>query len=281
VSPKAPPRSIAGIKNATEQEILKIGGPVPLCPFEVRSLVRAAERFTLLDVGPLLRHWSKDGDIWACRHWPWAAYACQQWLFQHSYRVTHQFPDMRPTDVKDALKRIAKNADTIVQDLALLQMSANNGLTAAKDQPGHIGWLLTFIGLSQDYDLSAVDALKVGFNDAEVAASVFLQNGMAERLIRLGVSAEVAAKVANTSLLTRNKAGTDPMLPNFVLQLKAVWESLTDRTASVAKVHRTNESRPDFVIFCQSLAELAIGQADVAIQPAAPTHDMIAAALNA
>jgi hypothetical protein len=273
------------MESAVERDIRLAGGPVPLHPVDDDVFHRPCRRYPLEDVAPLYACWSSKGEGWAARHWPWVAFAIYHWLFSHEYHRTHNVPDVRPTDVKGLLTRISKNADAITEDLAALQMATNNMVPTASNQAGHIGWLLTFVLLFTKYDFTAEDALTKGFSDAEVGETLLLQMGLLERLTRLSVAAGVAADIAKDDLLARHKSGVDPMLPTLVSRLALIWESLSERTPATGKIAKVDETRPDFIIFVQRIADYALsvgdGRTDRASLPAAPTHDMIATALRA
>jgi hypothetical protein len=295
LSSDTPPRSIASFENATERQIREIGGPAPLHAIEGRALVRAAERYGLSEFKDSLEPDAQNGDAtWAARHWPWVAFACHQWLFEHAQRVAYaQFEgadqrrgastELTPTMIKSALVGIAKKAQSIADDLAMLQRATNNAAWAAKNQPGHIAWLLSFISLYQDYDFSAADAAANGFADEQIAESIFIQGGLTQRLARLSeaAAAAAAATIAQTSALTKVPVGQDPMLPTFVFRLAEIWKSLTGKsTVWTTRAQGSDDERPPFVIFCQAVATVAINHAELDARPPMPTLDMIDTALK-
>ena len=260
----------------------ELGGLVPLWDLDRRAVIRAAERFPLFQVEPAVARWAKETDeVWARRHWPWVALASDQWLFQHRYRSGVTLPEYRPGDVKAAFARIAKNAEAIAQDLADLQMATNNTVASAQHQPGHVGWLLTGVCLFQERDFSTADKAAEGFTADEIATAMFAQIALTERLVRLSVAAGHFGEFADIDLLRRTKPGVDPVLPTYVGRLATIWESLSGRRASVGKVHRADDDRPVFVIFCQECASMALACAGEGAAPPLPSPDQVAAALAA
>ena len=101
--------------------------------------------------------------------------------------------------------------------------------------------------------------------DSEIA-------GLYRHLTRVELAATAAAKRIAPELLRRPRRQSDPGLPHLVDHAAVIWLSLTRRRASVNRVTRRGDKRPDFAIFVTNIAKMACGHE--------PTLDEIATAFR-
>lgn len=260
---------------AEARRVREAGGPAEIGQLPLEFLRYRPFGASLELALPELVRWSKDGEAWAIRHWPWAALAADSWLADHA----RQSDGLRPTDVDVGFDRITKHARALSDVIAELQQSSSNPAGNAATQTAHLRWLLTV------FSRMGLDRVPLeqaaGSTDAEGLMAFAEMSHFTEKLEFVAAAAGLAKQLAQRELLARPVSGSDPMLPKFVWRLSEVWTSLTGRKASAAKVHKVDETRPDFVIFVQAMAALALEAHQGNANPQIPTHDMIAAALRA
>jgi hypothetical protein len=184
---------------------------------------------------------------------------------------------LRPTDVRQALERIAKSAAALSDDLHTLMSAAQSRAPADGAHSAYVAQLVTFLGIA----VAPIERDDQGspFSLAGTGAAVVSLQDFDRRLAGAVAAAELLARGGlDPALLARKKSGEDPALPAFVGLLADVWRSLTGREPSTRKVQKARGEEPDFVLFVQSVARLVAEKHAGRVKP--PTIDTIAGALK-
>jgi hypothetical protein len=236
---------------------LELGGPAPLRGrVDRNTFARCCNEFSWRKVEPTLRRFQKDRDI-AKRHWPWVAFALNQYRFERN-QLQRRGATLNPTEVVELLNDIRRSAKKLASSLGRLQeYSYSVRDPAAPFRKPHLAYLDQFISQAAAGHIAA----EVNKSGEDMAHVFFGKQSFLKRLIAVQAAAGEAAKRADKSLLKRKKGQGDPGLHNLVWRCAEIWESMTSRKASAHKVHTvdgddSDDQDPDFVKFVQALVGL-------------------------
>jgi hypothetical protein len=185
----------------------------------------------------------------ARRHWPWAAFAISQYVYEREARRYTDEPS--PKELEDLLSQIAQSARRLSSGLLQLEALSNrlNDPTAPLRR-AHIGWLDAFISQAA-----------AGFHSNKVDESAALlvhsaKMAFIKRLANVEAKTREVGKRLNKKLLERERGQVDPALFYFVFRCGVIWKNITERKVTANKVSREKGVEPDFVIFVQELAKI-------------------------
>jgi hypothetical protein len=237
---------------------LELGGPAPLRGRIDRiTFARCCNDFSWCKVEPTLRRFQKDRDI-AKRHWPWVAFALNQYRFERN-QLQRRGATLNPTEVVELLNDIRRSAKKLASSLGRLQeYSYSVGDPAAPFRRPHLGYLDQLISQA-----TAGDPAAEVNEDPAYRLWVFSEKMLfSQRLSGIeAVAGEAAAKRVDRDLLKRKKGQADPALYNLGWRGAEIWSSLTGRVPSANRVNRRDSGEePDFVLFLQDLVRLAGGE---------------------
>ena len=213
---------------------------------------------------PVLLQYQSDESL-ARRHWPWAAFAISQFVWERQERKEYT-DEPTPVELKELLSQIKQAAHDLLSKLSGLETLALRLRDPADPlHRGHIAWL--------DAIVSQAAAGHIGNEVNEAGEDVLaIHSGKIAFLKRL-VDIEVAVKIAmdrfDRTLLKRKRGQSEPALPNFIFRCGVIWKNLTGRNPSANKVARGD---PHFVAFIQGLAKLG--------QVCEPTRNQVATCLG-
>ena len=235
---------------------LELGGPAPLRrSIDRNTFARCCNEFSWRKVEPTLRRFQKDRDI-AKRHWPWVAFALDQYRFERN-QLQRRGATLNPTEVVELLNDIRRSAKKLASSLGRLQeYSYSVGDPAAPFRKPHLAYLDQFISQAAAGHIAA----EVNKSREHMAHVFFGKQSFLKQLIEVEVAAGEAAKRADKSLLKRKKGQADPALYDLVWRGAEIWSSLTGRVPSANRVHRRDSGEPYFVLFIQDLVRLASGE---------------------
>jgi hypothetical protein len=196
---------------------------------------------------PILRRFTDD-EISARRHWPWTAFAIDQYTFEIKERAKYK-DELKPKEIRDLLAQIKRAAHDLISALATLQNRAFRlGEHSAPLLRGHLKWL--------NYFISQVLAGQISNEVAQDFLTVDLQKlDFIKRLALVEAAATVASKRVNKDLLKRRRGQSNPALRNFVWRSGKIWTSLTGRKPSTRRIERKDSDDPKFVLFVKELAK--------------------------
>jgi len=225
------------------------GGPADFgVTVETNDFRRCCREYPLGQVLPILRRFTDD-EISARRHWPWAAFAIDQYNFEIRERAKYK-DELKPREILDLLAQIEHAAHDLSSALARLQNRAFRlHEHSAPALRGHLRWLNYYISqplagyISNKVtdDFVAVDLQKLDF---------------IKRLAQVEAAANVAVKRVDKALLKRRRGQSNPALRNFVRRSGEIWTRMTGRKPSTRRVERIDSDDPKFVIFVQELAKI-------------------------
>ena len=206
--------------------------------------------FPLGKVLPTLRQFTTD-EISAQRHWPWAAFAIDQYNYEIKERAKYT-DELSPKQIHELLEQIEGAAHNLTAALTTLQALAFRLLdSSAPWRRAHLSWLNYFISqaladnVSNEVtgDLVTIDFKKLKF---------------IKRLAQVEAVAKVAIDRVDKDLLERKRGQSNPALPNFAWRCGEIWKSMTGRKPSANKAERrgADSNNPDFVIFMRTLAKI-------------------------
>jgi hypothetical protein len=210
-------------------------------------------------VEPALCTFQKNRDT-AMKHWPWAAFALDQYQFERRERGKYSSePELTPAEVVDLLGEIRNLARNLVDRLVRLQEHANRMEDpAAKFRRPHLAYLDQLISQAA----AGLRAPAVN-DDPEHMLRVFSGKMAFMRcLVDVEVVANEAVRRVDRDLLRRGASQEDLALHNLIWRLAEIWTSLTKRKSSANKVYRRAEigrKEPDFVQFVQEFVALVDG----------------------
>jgi hypothetical protein len=215
-------------------------------------------------IQPVLLQFHRD-ERWALKHWPWAAFAISQYLYETEERKKYT-NEPTPQEIMELLSQVERSTHDLASALCQLQSLASR-LTdpTSPYRRAHLAWLDALITqavagwLSTDVEEHSGSALK-----NYSAKMTFLK-----RLAGIEVVAKQARKRVDRKLLERERGQSNPALPNFVRRGGMIWRSLTGRKPSANKVAGRD---PDFVLFMQELARIGAGRA--------PSREQVATSLR-
>lgn len=252
------PPSLSDAKSEFQKFCGELGGPADIgINLDKTYLEQCCRDYSTRRVLPvLLRFQKKKDDVSACRHWPWAAAAITQYVFETKKRQTY---GKEPTanEVSELILAVADSAHGLGSALYRLQDLANRLRDLTDNRRGHLAWLDAYLAqalagrMSNELKEDGVEELENDFSKA-----AFLK-----QLGHIELGAKEAAKRVDPQLLERERGQTNPALPNFVWRCAKIWTSLTGRKPSANKVEKSgnDSTTPDFVLFIQELATLAGG----------------------
>ena len=206
--PQEPPPpsfiSLSSIKSEYRRLCDELGGPIEgLGPDVPRSTFeRCCSEYSSDRILPVLLQFKDDKD-YARRHWPHAAFALNQYVFEIKERNSYADDEPTPQQVADLLKQIARSASSLMADLCRLQTLAErlNDLTAP-DRRGHLGWLDAFVSQA------AAGLVSNEVNEEAGHLNIVVSDKLAflERLAEVQAAAETAAtRYVDNTLLTEKK----------------------------------------------------------------------------
>ena len=263
------PPSLARVGSDYKKLCDELGGPADIgVTVDPQYMELCCQEHPADSLLPILLRFQKNEAV-ARRHWPWAAFAISQYAFERSERAEYT-DEPKPEEILEILKQIIQSARDLGSGLSRLQaLSVRLTDPAAPLRRAHLAWLNALI--------SAAIAGRISNDVNEDDGQELVDDSKKMRLLRQLADVEVAANVArehvDKSLLNRERSQSDPALPNFIFRCGGIWNSLTGRKPSAAKVHRKIQpSEPDFLIFVQELAKSA------GFDP--PSRDQVATSLR-
>ena len=200
---------------------------------------------------PILLQFATD-ETTARRHWPWAAFAIDQYYFEIKERAKYK-DELKPKEIHELIKKIQRDAHDLRSALTRLQALAFrlHEQSAPLLRP-HLSWLDEFISQPVGGRIS-----KEVTDDDIVTVTAFMEKmTFLERLAEVEEAAKIAAKRVNVDLLKRKRGQSNPALPNFVWRCGKIWKSMTGRQPSARRIERTDGDDPDFVILVKALAKI-------------------------
>jgi len=247
--------SLSSVKSEFQKLYTELGGPADIGVSVDKSyLDRCCNEYRLGSIRPILLHFQSDATL-ARRHWPWAAFALSQYVFERRQYETYS-DELRPEEVPELLSEIAKSAHQLSSGLCKLQTFANRLVDpSATLRRGHLAWLDAIVTQAAAGRISN----DVNGDDTQMAFDFFGKMNLLARLTDVEVAAKTAIKHVDPKLLKRERGQSDPALPMFVFRCGVIWRSLTGRKPSAEKVERRNGSDPAFVVLVQELVK--VGQA--------------------
>jgi hypothetical protein len=263
------PPSLSRVRSEFKILCDELGGPADLgVKVNSKYMELCCREYPLDSLLPTLLKFHKD-NIKARRHWPWAAFAVDQYVFEKSERSKYT-EEPKSKEIIELLKQIQQSACKLGSGLSQLQNLSHRLFdTTAPFRRVHLAWLDEFVS---QY-ISGRIRKDVGEHDGEILANHFKKIELLRQLSCIELGAKKAAELVDDSLLERERGQSDPALPNFVFRCAAIWSSLTERKPSANKVHRhPDRNEPDFVIFVQDLAKFA--------KQSPPSRDKVATSLR-
>jgi hypothetical protein len=250
-TPKAPTlKDLPPPKSQLDKLYEELGGPADLgSAVDKNSFRRCCGEYSLVTVLPILRQFAKD-ETSARRHWPWAAYAINQYKFDIKELAKYR-DEPRPKEIRDLVAQIRRASHDLSSALAKLQtLSFRLHDHTSPLRRGHLTWL--------NYVISQALADKISNEVIGDFVTIDLKKlEFIKHLAQLEAAAKVAAKRVDRDLLERTAGQPNPALPRFVWRGSEIWKSMTGRRPSTNKVARkSGDSDPDFVIFIQGLAKI-------------------------
>jgi hypothetical protein len=254
---KSLPPSLSSIKSEFRELCDELGGPADIgVAIDNRYMEHCCQEFPLERLLPILLLFQSD-EIIARRHWPWAAFAADQYVFEKKERAKYS-DEPTPKEVVELLQQIRQAARELSSGLLQLQTFSNRLFDpSAPTRRAHLAWLDEFISqaiagkLSDDLDENA----------GTLAINHFKKLEFLKQLLAIQRAAKAAMPRIDKSLLQRERSQSDPALPNLVYRCSLIWKSMTGRKPSAEKVHRSirhkGPSEPDFVVFIRKLANAA------------------------
>lgn len=252
IQDKGPRKRLPSLSHITsEYDKLRdeLGGPADIgVKVKHHALAIYCREYRSGLIVPILLAYTKD-ETAARRHWPWAAFAISQFVFETKEREKYT-DEPSPKEIIELLDQIRQAAHDLASGLAKLQtLSFRLNDPSAPHRRGHLAWLDTLISqaiagrISNDVIEDAEELLAIDSNKM-----TFLM-----RLPDIEVAAKIAQKRIDKTLLGRERSQTDPALPNFVLRCGKIWMSLTGRKPSANKIAGGD---PHFVVFLKELAKI-------------------------
>ena len=247
----------------------EFGGPTDIgATIEHRDLERYCNEYPLRTIQPVLIQFQADATS-VRRHWPWAAFALSQFIFERREREKYT-DELKPEEIVDLLTQVSKSAHDLASALCRLQTFANRLPDPnATFRRAHLAWLDAFVSQAVAGRISK----EVTEDDKQMVTDFFGKMNFLKRLAEIEVAAKAAMKRVDPALLKKERGQSDPALPTFVFRCSTIWRSLTGRNPSAEKVHRwVGASDPHFVVFIQELAK--VGQAPL------PSRKQVATSLR-
>jgi hypothetical protein len=248
-----PPR----LETDLDRVYSELGGPAPLRDVHRSAFSGPCQKFPWKVVELALCKFQKDRDT-ARKHWPWAAFALDQYQFERREKEKYS-SELTPAEVVDLVGGISNSARELADRLAQLQEHANRiEDPAAKFRRGHLAYLDQLIAQAAAGHM----ATTVNDDPEHMLRVSFAEMDFIRRLVDVETVANEGAKRVDRNFLHRGASQDDPALHNLVWRLAEVWTSMTGRKPSANKVHRQadiDRQEPDFVQFVQHLVGLVDG----------------------
>jgi hypothetical protein len=225
------------------------GGPADLGTAVEKSVFRACcTEFPLSKVLPTFRQFTKD-EVSARRHWPWAAFAINQYKYEINERAKYT-NELSPKKICELLGQVGGAAHDLIAALATLQSLAFRLHDhSAPGRRGHLSWLNYFI--SQALADNVSNELT-----SDLVTLDFKKLDFIKRLAQVEAVARRAVDRVDKDLLGRERGQLNPALPNFVWRCGIIWKSMTGRKPSTRRVERPDGDDPKFVTFIKGLANI-------------------------
>jgi hypothetical protein len=253
VERRLPPR----LETDLDRVYSELGGPAPLRDVHRSAFSGPCQEFSWKVVELVLCTFQKDRDT-ARKHWPWAAFALDQYQFERREKEKYS-SELTPAEVVDLVGGISNSARELADRLAQLQEHANRiEDPAAKFRRGHLAYLDQLIAQAAAGHM----ATTVNDDPEHMLRVSFAEMDFIRRLVDVETVANEGAKRVDRNFLHRGASQDDPALHNLVWRLAEVWTSMTGRKPSANKVHRQadiDRQEPDFVQFVQHLVGLVDG----------------------
>jgi hypothetical protein len=141
-TPKAPTlKDLPPPKSQLDKLYEELGGPADLgSAVDKNSFRRCCGEYSLVTVLPILRQFAKD-ETSARRHWPWAAYAINQYKFDIKELAKYR-DEPRPKEIRDLVAQIRRASHDLSSALAKLQtLSFRLHDHTSPLRRGHLTWL--------------------------------------------------------------------------------------------------------------------------------------------
>ena len=235
----------------------ELGGPAPLRDVHRFAFTTPCQKFPWKVVELALCTFQKDRDT-ARKHWPWAAFALDQYQFERREKEKYS-SELTPAEVVGLLGGISNSARELVDRIVQLQEHANRiEDPAAKFRRAHLAYLDQLIAqAAAGHMATTVDEDPEHMLLVSSAKMDFIR-----RLVDVEAVANEGAKRVDRNFLHRGTSQDDPALHNLVWRLAEVWTGMTRRKPTANKVHRRadkDRNEPDFVQFVQDLVGLVDG----------------------
>jgi hypothetical protein len=254
--PPAPSSISLSVKSEYQRLCDELGGRVEgLAPnVSPSTFERCCSQYGSERILPVLLQFIEDRES-ARRHWPYAAVAINQYVFEIDERNTYTDDEPTPGNIQKLLLQIARSAKDLNTGLCRLQTLAERLKDpTAPDRRGHLGWLDAFTSQA------AAGVLSNEVNESPEYRLLVDQGKLAflKRLAEVEGTARRAIDRTDKTLLERERGQSNPALLNFVRRCGSIWTSLTDKNPTGEKLSRTVGSEdPQFVLFMQGLARVA------------------------
>jgi hypothetical protein len=228
----------------------EFGGPADLgMTVEKNTFRRCCQELSLGRVLPTLLQFATD-ETSARRHWPWAAFAINQYEYEIKERAKDK-DKLKPKEIHDLIKEIERAAHDLRSGLAQLQTLAfrPHEHSAPLLRP-HLSWLDEFISQAVSGRISNE------VTDDDIVTVFVEKMNFLKQLAEVEAVAKIAAKRVDVDMLKRKREQSNPALPNFVRLSGKIWKGMTGREPSTRRVERLESGDPDFVIFVKALAKI-------------------------
>ena len=250
---RLPPR----LETDLDRVYSELGGPAPLGNLRRSAFSGPCQKFSWKVVELALCTFQKDRDT-ARKHWPWAAFALDQYQFERREKEKYS-SELTPAEVVDLVGGISNSARELADRLAQLEEHANRiEDPAAKFRRGHLAYLDQLIAQAAAGHM----ATTVNDDPEHMLRVSSAKMDFIRRLVDVETVANEGAKRVDRNFLHRGASQDDPALHNLVWRLAEVWISMTGRKPSANKVYRQadiDRQEPDFVQFVQHLVGLVDG----------------------
>jgi hypothetical protein len=259
--PQEPPPpawiSLSSAKSEYRRLCDELGGPAEGIEPKVSpsTFEMCCDEYGLARIIPVLLRFTEDKER-ARRHWPYAAFAINQYVFEIGERSSYRDDEPKPGEIEDLLRNISQSASDLVAGLCRLEKLAERLKDpTAPYRRGHLGWLDAFISQA------TAGVLSDEVNESPEYRLLVHQGKMAflKRLSEVEGTTKRAIDRIDRSLLDRERGQSNPALLNFVRRCGSIWTSLTGKNPTGEKLTRRDggSEDPQFVVFMQGLARVA------------------------
>ena len=251
--PRLKRTSLSSIPTELDRLYKDLDGPAPIASVDRKTVKRVCHDFRFSQVEPICRQYVK-GNNEALRHWPWIALAAFHYRFEREEKRTYT-DEPKPSEILSLLDDVETTARRLVDLLCRMQQFASRLEESGNPyRRAHLSWIHEFLLQNLESARPDIDRDPQAFVRSLTLNEIFLR-----QLVQLRVAAKGAHSLVDSEMLKRPKPQRDPAIYNLVWRSAQIWESMTGRPASVNKVHRRDhDTRPDFILFVTSIAELAV-----------------------